>query len=141
MNTSVEDLSEAGRAAIRRYFDAFNRGDVEGMLAELTEDVAHHVNEGEVRHGKALFAQFCAHMNSCYRERLTDMVVLATPDGARGAAEYTVNGTYLRTDTGLPEARGQTYVLPAGSFFSLRDGRIARVTTYYNLSDWIAQVS
>ncbi|MCJ8335929.1 MAG: isopropylmalate/homocitrate/citramalate synthase, partial [Epibacterium sp.] len=26
-------------------------------------------------------------------------------------------------------------------FFSLRDGQITRVTTYYNLSDWIKQVS
>ena len=128
-------------ATVRRYFDAFNRGDVEGMLAELTDDVAHHVNEGKVRAGKALFAGFCAHMSRCYREELTDMVVLTSDDGTRAAAEYTVNGTYLATDTGLPEARGQTYVLPAGSFFTLRDGRIARVTTYYNLADWVAQVS
>jgi GNAT superfamily N-acetyltransferase len=28
-----------------------------------------------------------------------------------------VNGTYLETDEGLPEARGQTYVLPAGGLF------------------------
>lgn len=128
-------------ATVRRYFDAFNRGDVEGMLAELTDDVAHHVNEGKVRAGKALFAGFCAHMSRCYREELTDMVVMTSDDGTRAAAEYTVNGTYLATDTGLPEARGQTYVLPAGSFFTLRDGRIARVTTYYNLADWVAQVS
>ena len=59
----------------------------------------------------------------------------------RAAAEFVVNGVYLQTDDGLPEARGQTYVLPAGTFFTLRDGRIQRVTTYYNLADWIAQVS
>ena len=52
-----------------------------------------------------------------------------------------MNGTYLATDDGLPEAKGQTYRLPAGSFFTLKDGKIARVTTYYNLADWIAQVS
>ena len=51
-----------------------------------------------------------------------------------------MNGTYLKTDPGLPEARGQTYRLPAGAFFTIRDGRIARVTTYYNLADWMAQV-
>jgi hypothetical protein len=32
-------------------------------------------------------------------------------------------------------------VLPAGTFFSIRDGKISRVTTYYNLTDWIAQVA
>ncbi|MHC9236426.1 ketosteroid isomerase-related protein [Pseudooceanicola sp. 502str34] len=126
---------------IRAYFAAFNAGDTEGMLACLTEDVAHHVNEGQVRVGKALFAEFCAHMERCYREELTDMVIFANPDATRGAAEFIVNGTYLVTDAGLPEAKGQTYRLPGGSFFDLKDGKIARVTTYYNLADWIAQVS
>ena len=41
----------------------------------------------------------------------------------------------------MPEAIGQRYVLPGGAFFALRDGRIARVTNYYNLQDWIAQVA
>jgi steroid delta-isomerase-like uncharacterized protein len=52
-----------------------------------------------------------------------------------------VNGTYLATDPGLPEAKGQTYQLPGGSFFSIEDGLITRVVTYYNLADWTAQVS
>ncbi len=123
------------------YFEAFNAGDVEAMLACLTDDVAHHVNEGQVRRGKDLFKAFCAHMNQCYAETLTDMVVFSGKDGARAAAEYTVNGTYLQTDAGLPEANGQTYALPAGSFFDIRDGKIARVTTHYNLADWVRQVA
>jgi steroid delta-isomerase-like uncharacterized protein len=126
---------------VQTYFDAFNAGDTAAMLACLTDDVAHHVNEGNIRTGQEKFAEFCAHMSRCYKERLTDMVIFETPDGTRAAAEYIVNGTYVATDAGLPEARGQTYRLPAGSFFTLRDGRIARVTTYYNLADWIAQVS
>jgi len=126
---------------IAAYFDAFNAGDVDAMLALLDTDVEHHVNEGGIRRGKIAFAEFCAHMNHCYRERLTDIVVFVSEDGSRAAAEFTVNGTYLATDTGLPEARGQTYVLPAGSFFSLANGKITRVTTYYNLKDWMRQVS
>ena len=126
---------------IRAYFEAFNAGDTEGMLACLAEDVAHHVNEGNIRVGRAKFAEFCAHMSRCYREELTDMVIFETIDGTRGAAEYVVNGTYLATDDGLPEAKGQSYRLPAGSFFTLEGGKIARVTTYYNLADWVAQVS
>jgi len=129
------------KAVIEAYFGAFNRGDVEGMLACLDPDVEHHVNEGGIRRGKIAFAEFCAHMNHCYRERLTDIVVFVNEDGTRGAAEFVVNGEYLRTDEGLPEAKGQRYVLPAGSFFTLKGGRIARVTTYYNLKDWVRQVS
>ena len=126
-------------AVVEAYFAAFNVGDVEGMLTCLTDDIAHHVNEGQVRQGKELFAAFCTHMSRCYREELTDMVIFQT--GPRAAAEYVVNGTYLTTDAGLAEATGQTYRLPAGSFFDLRDGKIARVTTYYNLADWVRQVS
>lgn len=129
------------RATIQAYYDAFNRGDLPAMLDTLHPDFAHHVNEGATRLGKAAFAEFCAHMSETYKELLTDMVVYGSQDGTRGAAEFTVNGTYLKTDPGLPEARGQTYVLPAGGFFSLKDGKITRVTTYYNLNDWIKQVS
>lgn len=126
---------------IKSYFAAFNRGDLDGMLDCLDGDVAHHVNEGQVRLGKAKFRAFCEHMNRTYREELTDMVIFEAVGGTRAAAEFIVNGTYLETDEGLPQARGQTYRLAAGSFFSLRDGKITRVVTYYNLADWIAQVS
>lgn len=129
------------RELIETYFAAFNAGDVDSMLACLSDDVAHHVNEGQVRRGKDLFAAFCTHMNTCYREELTDMVVLAREDTGRAAAEYIVNGTYLQTDEGLPQAAGQTYRLPAGSFFDVAGGKITRVTTYYNLADWVRQVS
>lgn len=126
---------------IKSYFDAFNAGDIAAMLDCLADDVAHHVNEGEIRRGAEAFADFCTHMNRCYSEELTEMVIFSNADGSRAAAEYFVNGTYLETDDGLPAAQGQTYRLPAGSFFSLRDGKITRVVTYYNLADWIRQVS
>ena len=53
-------------AVIERYYAAFNAGDVQGMLNCLTDDVAHHVNEGAVRSGKPAFRAFCDHMNDCY---------------------------------------------------------------------------
>ena len=128
------------KALIAAYYDAFNAGRTDDMLALLHDDVEHHVNEGKIRRGRALFAEFNAHMTESYRENLTDIVIMANEAGDRAAAEFVVNGTYLKTDPGLPEARGQTYRLPAGAFFTIRDGRIARVTTYYNLADWMAQV-
>ncbi|KPF47440.1 ketosteroid isomerase-related protein [Rhizobium sp. G187] len=125
---------------IRAYYDAFNAGDMDRFLSLLTEDVAHDINQGERQVGKAAFAKFMDHMNRCYKEELTEMVVMATEDGTRGAAEFIVNGTYLATDEGLPEANGQTYRLPAGAFFELKDGKVARISNYYSLPDWIAQV-
>lgn len=128
------------RALIETYFAAFNAGHTQKMASLVTEDVAHDVNQGERRLGREAFRAFNAHMTRCYREELSQMVIFVAADGARAAAEFIVSGTYLVTDEGLPEAKGQTYRLPAGSFFEVRDGKIARITTYYNLADWSAQV-
>jgi steroid delta-isomerase-like uncharacterized protein len=125
---------------IHRYYDAFNRRDWQAMLDCLCEDVVHDLNQGARETGRQAFAAFLQRMDASYREQLRDIVVMAADDGARAAAEYVVHGQYLRADEGLPPANGQTYVLPGGAFFELRDGRIARVTNYYNLQDWIAQV-
>ncbi len=131
----------ATEALIRRYYDAFNSGDATGMLACLAENVVHDVNQGARRVGKAAFADFSRHMSETYRERLTDISVMTSADGSRAAAEFNVHGTYLQTDEGLPPATGQKYQLPAGTFFAVADGRITRVTTYYNLTDWLLQVA
>lgn len=125
---------------VKAYYDAFNAGDMPAFLDLLADDVAHDINQGARQVGKAAFADFMAHMNRCYRERLSDLVIMTSPDGSRAAAEFVVHGEYLADDEGLPPARGQTYVLPAGAFFELKDGKVARISNYYNLNDWIAQV-
>jgi steroid delta-isomerase-like uncharacterized protein len=129
------------RALIERYLDAFNARSIAGMLAVLDEDVVHDVNQGGRRIGRDAFESWAIHMARCYEETVADVVVMTAEDGGRAAAEYTVRGIYRETEDGLPEARGQSYALPAGTFFEVDDGRITRVTTYYNLEDFIAQVS
>ena len=131
--------SEA-EALVKRYLDAFNKGDVDGMLACLHEDVAHDINQGGREIGREKFRWFMATMNRHYREALSDVVVMADESGRRAAAEFTVRGTYLETAEGLPAAGGQSYSLPAGIFFELDEALISRVSTYYNLADWITQV-
>ncbi|WP_051935473.1 ketosteroid isomerase-related protein [Deinococcus sp. YIM 77859] len=125
---------------IGAYYEAFNAGEPAALLALLSGDVRHDINEGETQHGREAFGAFLRRMDSHYRERVTDLVVMATPDGTRAAAEFVIHGEYLRTDPGLPEARGQTYVLPVGAFFEVRDEKITRVTNYYNLAEWTRQV-
>lgn len=128
-------------ALIRRYYEAFNAGDGDAMLACLSDDVIHDVNQGERRQGKDRFRAFNARMAHLYQERLERIAVMVNEDGTRAAAEFMVHGTYKNTDEGLPPAKGQTYVLPAGTFFAISDDRITRVTTYYNLTDWLLQVT
>ncbi|WAR43489.1 ketosteroid isomerase-related protein [Methylomonas rapida] len=131
---------QQAKQLIEKYYQAFNNGDMDTFLSLLTDDVVHDINQGDREQGKEAFARFMDKMNHHYREQLVDMVVMANEDGTRAAAEFVVLGEYLNTDEGLPEANGQTYRLPAGAFFDIRDGKVARVTNYYNLGDWIAQV-
>ena len=129
------------RALIERYLAAFNASDWDGMLACLHDDVAHDINQGAREIGKEKFRWFIAEMARRYDERLDDIVVSVSDGGVRAAAEFTVHGTYRSTAEGLPKANGQRYSLAAGIFFEVDDGLISRVTTHYNLKNWIDQVS
>ncbi|MEY2665853.1 MAG: hypothetical protein RLZZ384_24 [Pseudomonadota bacterium] len=131
----------AAIALIENYYAAFNKGDMDTFLNLLTDDVVHDINQGKRDIGKDAFTKFMSGMNFNYKEQLVDMVIMANTDGTRASAEFVVLGEYLQTDEGLPVAQGQKYNLPAGAFFDIRDNKVARVTNYYNLQDWIAQVS
>lgn len=133
-------MNAASQALIENYYAAFNKGDMDTFLSLLTDDVVHDINQGERQAGREAFREFMNRMNRNYKEQLVDMVIMTSEDGTRAAAEFVVLGEYLVTDEGLPEANGQKYRLPAGAFFDIRDGKVARITNYYNLQDWIAQV-
>lgn len=134
-----------GEILVRAYYDAFNRGDRAAFLALLADDVVHDISQGGQQVGRAAFAAFMAHMDRCYREEIGDLVVMTDATGTRAAAEFTVRGHYIATDPGVPThtaaAAGQGYALPAGAFFTLSDGRVARIANHYNLADWLRQVS
>ena len=134
-------MSKQAKNLISAYLAAFNAKDSDAMLALLHEDVVHDINQGGREIGKEKFRWFNAMMGKHYDERLTDIVIMTNEDGSRGAAEFTVHGRYEVTADGLPKASGQSYSLPAGIFFECDDGLISRVTTFYNLPEWIAQVS
>lgn len=122
------------------YYAIFNSGDREAMLALLTEDVVHDINQGASEVGRDVFRAFLQRMDRSYREEVTELVVMASEDGSRASAEFYILGTYLQTDEGLPPAAGQTYRLRVGAFFDIHQGKVARVTNYYNLEDWLRQV-
>lgn len=133
-------MNQSSKQLIEQYYAAFNAGDMATFLSLLTDDVIHDINQGARETGKEAFAKFMERMNRHYSEQLVDMAIMTNEDGSRAAAEFVVLGKYLATDAGLPEANGQTYRLPAGAFFEIRDGKVARITNYYNLEDWCAQV-
>ena len=138
---SEKSAPGTARATVAAYYAAFNAGDVDAMIAMVADDVIHDVNQGERRQGKDRFHAFCARMAHHYREELQDIVIMTSDDGTRAAAEFNVSGVYMESEPGLPVAAGQKYLLPAGTFFALDGNKITRVSSYYNLTDWIMQVS
>lgn len=122
------------------YYAAYNRADLEGMLAMVGDGIVHEINQGRREVGREALRGYLVERARCYREQLSDVVVLASWDGNRAAAEYQVEGSYLATQGDLPAAHGQTYRLAGGAFFEVQGSRITRITNYYNLQDWLRQV-
>lgn len=125
---------------IKKYYQAFNEKNYQGMLDLVTEDIIHDTNQGKRETGKDYFSKFLQRMDHFYDERLDQFVIMASEDGKRAAAEFVCHGIYKNSDEGLPPARGQKYELPVGCFFEIRGGKIARITNYYNMNDWLGMV-
>lgn len=126
---------------VKQYYNYFNQKDYQGMLALLHPDVRHEPNQGEVRIGLEKFSEFLQHMDESYEETLTDQIYYTEPANTRVACQFVVNGIYKKGEDDMPKAHHQTYVLPAASFLEVLEGKITRVTTYYNLPLWIKLVS
>lgn len=125
---------------IRNYYKAFNEKRFHDMLNLLSDDVIHDTNQGSRSSGLSAFKEFLGEMDSFYDEHLDNIVVMTSQDGKRASAEFICNGIYKTTCEGLPVARGQKYSLPVGCFFEIKGDKIARVTNYYNMNDWLKQV-
>ncbi|MEO8802586.1 MAG: ketosteroid isomerase-related protein [Rudaea sp.] len=128
-------------ALILRYYAALNRGDVDGVLDCVADDVTHDINQGTRETGKAAFENHIRRTLRSYREELRDIVVMCIDDGTRAAAEFTIQGTYQAAASGMLPAQGQRYALAAGAFFAIHQGKIARLTQYHNDHERQAQIS
>jgi steroid delta-isomerase-like uncharacterized protein len=130
---------QQGLDIVKAYYEYFNQKNYEGMFSLVSADIRHEVNQGEVRLGIEKYREFVHSMDVAYDETLTQLVYLANEEGTRFACEFVVNGIYKQGDE--PPAHNQPYVLPAGAFLEIQDGKITRVTTYYNLPLWIKLVT
>lgn len=133
-------MSLTTKTLIEFYYAAFNQQDIKSMLNLLHDDVEHDINQGKKEMGKEKFSEFLYQMKEYYKEKISDLHIMVSEDGKHASAEFITSGEYLVTAEGLPEARGQKYQLRCGTFFAIADGKISRVTVYYNLNDWLKQV-
>jgi len=114
---------------IARALTAFKAGDIDGVAACLAEDVAVDLpgTPREIGLDKARWR--LADLSRFLRAEAMDIAIMTDRGGVRAALEFTLSGTYLATLPGFPEARGQTFRLPAGLFLDIDDeDLISRVT-------------
>jgi steroid delta-isomerase-like uncharacterized protein len=126
---------------IKKYYDAFNRQDYATMLACVSDDVVHEVNEGDVQKGIGLFKDFLGVMDTHYSEQVKNLAVFSSETPGRFAAEFNIDGRYIKSQKGLPEANNQPYFIRVGAFLEVQGSKIARITNYYNLQNWIKAVA
>ena len=126
---------------VQQYYLCFNQKDWTGMLSLVENEIRHEPNQSEARIGIQQFTSFLQMMDDSYEEHLTDMIFYTEPTDTRVAVEFTVNGVYKKGEEGYPEAHGQPYVLPASAFLEVRNGKIHRISTNYNLPLWVELVS
>lgn len=136
MTVAIQEL-------IKRYYAAYDNHDMDTFLSLLTDDVVHDINQGTREVGKPAFKKFMEEVFKISDEKVKNLEIMTNGAGNRVAAEFTVEGTYSVPVPSMPElppAQGQKYRLLVGSFFEIKDGKISRVTVYYNFQDWLRQV-
>lgn len=134
-------MHEATKILLEEYYAAFNAQDIETMSSLLSDDVVYDINQGQREAGKNAFTRFMKRMNSNCQEHIFDIEIMTNADGSRAAVEFMVLGIYMDNNSNSLPDLGSTYRLPGGAFFEIRDGKITRVSAYYNPRSGLAQVA
>lgn len=126
---------------VKKYFDAINKKDMDGFFAIMSNDVIHDINQDGSEKGVEKFKQFMEKANASFDEKLSDIVIMISEDGKQAAAKWIDHGKYFKDFPGLDvKAHNQTYKLAGGHFFEIKHGKISRVTTYYNTTEFMKQI-
>lgn len=121
------------RTLIRRYLDAYNAFDVDGMVETLHPDVEiKNVSDGEVSAAATGVDEFRAMAEKAaelFASRRQTVTAFETGDGGSVSIDVTYEGTLAQDLPGGMEA-GETVHLEGRSTFEFDDGKIARIVDY-----------
>ncbi len=122
---------EQSIALVEQLVSAINANDGEGVLSCLHEDLVHETGQGQREFGSEAFRQAMVLRQAATGEQIGDLLVMASDDGTRAAAEFTRRGREKASE-GDP---GKRYSVADGMFFAIEDGKIIRIS--YHGSDQI----
>jgi steroid delta-isomerase-like uncharacterized protein len=115
-------MSEENKQIVRRYVDAFNRGDLEGLCRLFASDAVVHgvLGWGGIDQVRPIWKD----LMECFQINLTLDGLIAEGDSV--AARYVERGSSVRPFRGGPPATGKSYEIVAMEWFEVRDGLIRR---------------
>ena len=116
----TDDLTAATRAALDRFYAAYTSGDLERMLALMTDDVTVSFIGHGTFHGKAEARPYMTWAGT-QLPRLDFRVIHKIVDGDRAAVTWDETGVTKRGDTW--EAKGV-------DVYRIRDGKVVEITVY-----------
>lgn len=126
---------------IKKYYAALNNKDMKAYLALMDTNVIHDINLGDSETGIDKLKVYVQKDLDSFDEKLSDIIIMTTPDGTHAAAEWIDNGTYYKNYPGFPiKARGQHYTIRGGQFFEIHKGKITRITTYFDTAGFFKQI-
>lgn len=133
--------SDLLKAVAEAYYMAYNKADVEGQTKLMTDDMIYHSNSDKIRVGKDAYHKYTVGLFKEIDEKCIDIKYFV--DEAQGVvtAQSRVEGKYVTSSEGLPKAKGQKYNIPVVEVFEIKDGKIKKLTTYYNEDLWKTQIS
>lgn len=122
---------------VEKYYEYFNKKDIDGILSLVTDDVINDANQGDSVTGKDALKKVIETAWEHFDEQVSHLDLMTNTDGSNIASEYLVTGTYYKTKPGLFPANNQKYDILCTALFKIRDGKIARITRYYNTKKWL----
>lgn len=126
---------------VKTYYDALNKNDMQQFFSVIAPNVIHNINQGPTEKGLDKFKKFMQLGNDSFSEKLSHIVIMVSNDGKYAAALWQDKGVYKKDFPGMEiKAKGQKYTLNGGHFFEIKNDKIASVTTYYNLTDFMQQI-
>ena len=133
--------SDVLKAVDEAYYLAYNAEDIEGQIKLMTDNVVYHSNSDKIRTGADAYRKYTAGLFQEIDEKCIDIKYFVDENQGIVTAQSRAEGKYVTSSEGLPKAKGQKYNIPVVEVFEIKDGKITKLSTYYNEDLWKTQIS
>ncbi len=133
MSDQIEEMLRGENAA-------WNAHDVDGIAAFYTDDCfKEDIAVGKVAHGKEEMKALIGGAFAAMPDMEIELVTLFD-SGDWAATEWIMSGSYSNDYPGFPLAAGRRFSVRGASVMELRNGKIRRISDYWNFASFLDQV-